>query len=115
MKTIFFIFMLSVPFFVKAQTDKIETDITKTDTISTPHEQYCEIIVTGRSMLAHHVKVLIDFGGQKYLRLKDENGKIIMFNSDIAALNYMAARGWVLVSAFGDSNGPYYIMRKSAK
>lgn len=114
MKTIFFIFMLSVPFFCKAQTGTAKTDTSQTDTISTSHEQYCSVIVTARA-LSTHVNVFVDFGTRKYQRLKDADGKIIKFSSDMAALNYMAARGWVLVGAFRDSNGPYYIMRKSAK
>jgi len=46
--------------------------------------------------------------------LKDKDGAEIKFSSRVAALNYMNAQGWVLVSSSFDhsSNGILFYMKK---
>ena len=66
-------------------------------------EQYCEVIATGR-MLSNRVTVDIDYGEARSIwkdnRLKDENGRLVKFNTLVDALNYLGRNGWKLVNAF---------------
>lgn len=67
---------------------------------------YCEMI--GSEIFSKKgFKISFDFGEQKYAsRASDDNqivneeGKIINFPSMVAALNYMAYRGWKLHTAY---------------
>ena len=67
---------------------------------------YCQI-VQGRTyrLLSTKCTVRIDFGQETANhfsdnRLVDENGKPIVFNSMIDALNYMSKLGWDFVQAY---------------
>ena len=66
-------------------------------------EQYCEVIATPR-LLSSRVTVDIDFGDLRSIwkdnRLKDEDGRLVKFNTVIDALNFMGKEGWKLVNAF---------------
>ena len=66
-------------------------------------EQYCEVVATAR-LLSNRVTVDIDYGETRSIwkdnRLKDENGKLIKFNTLVDALNYLGRNGWKLVNAF---------------
>lgn len=69
---------------------------------------YCDVV--SRQVLfsfTGKVKVDIDFGqSQKFIRginynaLRDEDGKPIVFNSIVDALNYMSADGWNLINTY---------------
>lgn len=75
------------------------------DTGSIRLEQYCSVrtysLFTGNT-----VEVSVDYGQKKERGLfnmnimKDENGKRVIFNSEIDALNYFGTQGWKLVNAF---------------
>ena len=77
---------------------------------------YCKIVATSK-LFSTKVNIKVDFGqGRDYWDytkdyLVDENGKAIIFNSVVDALNYMGTFGWELVTtcAIGDSqNGFVY-------
>jgi len=83
---------------------------------------YCEIVGTSR-LLSTKVTVQIDFGQETKIfadnRYKDENGKPIVFNSMIDAMNFMGKQGWEFVQAYavtmGDSGSVYhYVLKKKA-
>ncbi|HEV7781051.1 MAG TPA: hypothetical protein VGO58_07275 [Chitinophagaceae bacterium] len=66
-------------------------------------EQYCKLVVTGR-MLSSKVVISVDYGEERSLwkdnRLKNDDGKLVKFNSEIDALNYLGKQGWKLVNAY---------------
>ncbi len=83
-------------------------------------EEYCMILATEK-FLSTKVTVEVDFGQEwsfwKDKRgLRDENGKKIVFNSVIDALNYMASEGWEFVNAYvltvSGQNVYHYVMRR---
>ena len=87
---------------------------------TTKVEQYCEVVATGR-LLSTKVTIDIDYGEERSAwkdnRLKDENGKLIKFNSVIDALNYLGKNEWKLVNAFpiSSTNEPnvyHYVFKK---
>lgn len=70
---------------------------------------YCEMIGSG-NFSGNNIKISFDFGteGFSYKASEDnqivnEKGKPIRFSSMVEALNYMAARGWKLHTAFSAS------------
>lgn len=73
---------------------------------------YCELVGM-QKMLSPKVTVSIDYGEQRTYftdtRIKDENGKVTVFNSMIDALNYMGRDGWQFVQAYtvGGGSSPY--------
>lgn len=81
---------------------------------------YCEIVGTSK-LLSNKVTVEIDFGqATKFFddnRYKDENGKVIIFNSMIDAMNYMGKQGWEFVQAYAvtytnNNNVYHYVLKK---
>ena len=67
--------------------------------------EYVQIVGNSR-ILSNKVKIEIDFGQEnKYFssdkdtRIKDENGKDMVFNSMIDALNFMTKNGYEFVQA----------------
>jgi len=68
-----------------------------------PKHVYCQIIANEK-FLSNKVTVELDFGQKMNFfsnnRLKDENGKTVVFNTVVDAMNYMGKRGW----EFGQSN-----------
>jgi len=87
---------------------------------ATKVEQYCEVVATGR-LLSNKVTIDIDYGEQRSIwkdnRLKDDNGKLVKFNTVIDAINYLGKNGWKLVNAFpvATTNGPnvyHYVFKK---
>ena len=100
----------------------LSQEISTIDSVeSKAQEQYCMVIASSR-VLSTKVSIEVDFG-QAWSRwkdkrsLRDEQGKKIVFNSIIEALNYMAEDGWVLVNTFvlsdDDSNVVHYILKRS--
>ena len=69
---------------------------------------YAEILGYSK-FLSTKVSVTIDFGQNTTLfedtRLRDENGKVISFNSMVDAMNWMGAQGWEFVQAYTASEG----------
>ncbi len=68
-----------------------------------PKFVYCQIIAYGRT-LSNKVTVELDFGQKMQFfannRLKDENGKVIKFNTKMDAMNYMSRQGWEFVQTY---------------
>lgn len=67
---------------------------------------YAEVVYTDISAPVQK-SVKIDFGvnsvtGKRYPVFKDDNGKTVRFSTVVDALNYMAARGWVLELEYED-------------
>ena len=69
---------------------------------------YCELLGT-QVLLSKKVTVSVDFGQQTNLfsdnRLVDEDGKVIIFNSMIDAMNYMGTMGWEFEQAYVVTTG----------
>ncbi len=96
------------PLFLIAQTD------------TTMVEQYCQVKCES-PLFSGKVVIYIDQGDKKNLhqekRLRDENDKLVKFNTVIDALNYMGKKGWTLVNAYpltsvGNTPVYYYIFKK---
>jgi len=62
-----------------------------------PKFVYCQIMATEK-FLSNKVTIELDFGQKmKYFadnRLKNENGKAMVFNTNVDAMNYMGSQGW---------------------
>ena len=108
MKKFILIFSLFIAFKSNAQQD------------TTTVEQYCVVVATGR-LLSNKVTIDIDYGEERSIwkdnRLKDENGKLIKFNTVVDAINYLGRNKWKLVNAFPvyTGNGPmvyHYVFKK---
>jgi hypothetical protein len=84
--------------------------------------QYIQIVGTTQ-LLSNKVTVDIDFGqlnkifSTKDTQVKDENGKLVRFNSMIDALNFFSKNGYKFVNAYAlsasDQNVYHYIMEKN--
>ncbi len=72
-----------------------------------PEFIYCKIIGSHK-VLSSKVTVLIDFGQETSLfatnKLRGDDGKPIVFNSMIDAMNWMGADGWELVLAYVEAD-----------
>jgi len=85
--------------------------------------EYIQIVGTSK-LLSNKVTIEIDFGQEnkfwsaKDTQVKDENGKLVVFNSMIDALNFMSSNGYVFVDAYAitisNQNVYHYMMRKSS-
>ena len=71
-------------------------------------EKYCEITAV-QKMFSNKVTIAVDFGEErglfKDIRVRDEEGKVVKFNSLVDALNYMGSQNWKFINAFPISNG----------
>ena len=84
--------------------------------------EYIQIVGTSR-LFSTKVNIEIDFGQRnkvfntKDTRIVDENGKNVIFNSMIDALNFMSKNGYEFVQAYAfavdNQNVYHYLMRKS--
>lgn len=84
--------------------------------------EYIQIVGTSR-LFSTKVNIQIDFGQRnkvffsKDTRIVDENGKNVIFNSMIDALNFMSKTGYEFVQAYafavGNENVYHYLMKKS--
>jgi hypothetical protein len=83
---------------------------------------YVEIVGTSR-VLSSKLTVEIDFGQENKLfssdkdtRIKDVNGKNMIFNSMIDALNFMTTNGYEFVQAYAvttsNQNAYHYLLKK---
>lgn len=84
--------------------------------------EYVQIVGTSR-ILSNKLTIEIDFGQENKLfssdkdtRVKDVNGKNMIFNSMIDALNFMTKNGYEFVQAYAitvsNQNVYYYLLRK---
>lgn len=86
---------------------------------------YVQIIGTGRG-LSTKMNVRLDFGQETKsisfkngLKIKDEKGNTVKFNSMIDALNFMSANGYEFQFAYtskeNDDDALYYILKRREK
>lgn len=88
---------------------------------------YCQLVGKGKFM-SNKVTVIVDFGQINRVwsdqRLRDENGKVITFNSMVDAMNWMGVRGWEFVQAYvitipsgvgGVQNVYHWLLKKSTE
>ena len=83
--------------------------------------EYVQIVGTSR-LLSNKLSIEIDFGQEnkifsdKDTRVKDANGKNLIFNSMIDALNFMTQNGYEFVQAYAitvsNQNVYHYLLRK---
>lgn len=83
--------------------------------------EYIQIIGTSK-LLSNKVTIQIDFGQEnkywsnKDTQVKDENGKLVVFNSMIDSLNFLSENGYEFVNAYaitiGNQNVYHYMLRK---
>lgn len=96
----------------------------QTDTLNVEtQEVYCMVVGEGR-LFSNKCTITIDFGqktnfwaGSSQMKMVDENGKTIKFNSLIDACNYVASLGWTFVNAYAmidkvQGNCYHYIFKK---
>jgi hypothetical protein len=84
--------------------------------------EYVQIVGTSR-LLSNKLTIEIDFGQENKLfssdkdtRVKDANGKNMIFNSMIDALNFMTRNGYEFVQAYtvvvSNQNVYHYLLRR---
>jgi hypothetical protein len=85
--------------------------------------EYVQIVGTSKP-LTNKITVEIDFGQEtksfptdKEVKIKDANGKNMLFNSMVDALNFLAKNGYEFVQAYAlnmsnSQNTYHYILRK---
>lgn len=83
--------------------------------------EYIEIVGTGK-LFSNKVTIQIDFGqhdklfSAKDTQVKDEDGKLMVFNSMIDAMNFFGKNGYVFQQAYvltvSNQNVYHYLMRK---
>lgn len=87
------------------------------------HRVYCEIMGSQKGLFSRKVTVTIDFGQKVSFwkassdsKIVDENGKDIVFNSMVDAMNFMGRCGWNFQQAYvvtvGDSNVYHWLLYK---
>ena len=80
-------------------------------------EEYLGISAVGK-LMSTKWKVAVDFGQAFEWSIKDKDllrdadGKVVPFNSPIDALNFLNAKGWILVTASGDDEYFYAVMKR---
>lgn len=89
-------------------------------------EVYCMVVGEGR-LFSDKCTITIDFGqktsfwaSSAQMKIVDENGKAVKFNSIIDACNYVADLGWKFVDAYAMIDGKqgncyHYIFKKVVK
>tara|TARA_B110000285_G_C14678974_1_gene403769 strand:+ start:113 stop:508 length:396 start_codon:yes stop_codon:yes gene_type:complete len=85
--------------------------------------EYIQIVGTAK-LLSNKVKIKIDFGqlnkvfSAKDTQVKDKDGKLMVFNSMIDALNFFSANGYDFQQAYtitiGNQNVYHYLMKKKS-
>ncbi|GEM78871.1 hypothetical protein [Vibrio superstes] len=100
--------MFASSFAVQANEPKPQTD-----------EEYAMVIARGKLLNITKWKVEVDFGQKLEIGfknkdlLRDDEGKVIDFNSPMDALNYLNQSGWVLVTANTSGDQFSAIMKRS--
>lgn len=87
--------------------------------------EYIQLIAGKWPLLSSKTTVNIDFGqpaqllSNKHTVIKDKDGKKVIFNSMIEALNFMTKNGYEFVQAYvmqeGDNSYCHYLMRRKNK
>jgi hypothetical protein len=82
---------------------------------------YVQIVGTSK-LMSNKVTIEIDFGQEnKYwsardTQVKDENGKLVVFNSMIDALNFLSKNGYEFIDAYtitiSNQNVYHYMLKK---
>lgn len=78
---------------------------------SQARKAYAQLLGYDKGLFTNKVKVTIDFGQNVSfwkpgdMTIVDENGKDVVFNSMVDAMNFMGQCGWDLVQAFVESEG----------
>ena len=117
MKKIVFLSILSLFYALNAKSQTVN-DIPIKDI----DVEYVQIVGTSR-VLSNKLSIEIDFGQENKLfssdkdtRVKDVNGKNMIFNSMIDALNFMTKNGYEFVQAYAitiaNQNVYFYLLRK---
>ena len=85
--------------------------------------EYIQIVGTAK-LLSNKVKIKIDFGqlnkvfSAKDTQVKDKDGKLMVFNSMIDALNFFSANGYDFQQAYtitlSNQNVYHYLMKKKS-
>jgi len=81
---------------------------------------YAELLGTSK-LFSDKVTVSIDFGQNTSFfedtRLRDDTGKVIVFNSMVDAMNWMGSQGWEFVQAYvvtiGQQNVYHWLLKLS--
>ncbi len=67
---------------------------------------YCELVCK-KKLLSNKVKCFMDYGQhttianeKRKMKLKDEEGKVLKFESNIDALNYLGLQGWEVIDTY---------------
>lgn len=91
-----------------------DTDINKLDI------EYCELSISARLVNPTKVKVYVDYGQKwtmKRQNIMNENKKVVSFNSNVHALNFMNQNGWNYVEQTVTQSGEQtiykYLLKKS--
>jgi len=82
--------------------------------------EYLEIVGTAKLLSLHKVTIQIDYGQERKfiddIRLKDAEGKPIVLNGMIDALNFLAEYGWEYCDAYAvtisNSNVYHYVLKR---
>lgn len=67
---------------------------------------YCELVCK-KKLLSNKVKCFMDYGQhtsilneKRKMKLKDEEGKVLKFESNIDALNFLGLQGWEVIDTY---------------
>ena len=82
--------------------------------------EYCQIVGYNKSLLGQKIIVTVDYGQKfnlfKRQHIEDKDGKALVFNSMIDALNFMLKNGWEYEHNYtvstGGSNIYHYLLKK---
>lgn len=83
--------------------------------------EYCQIVGYNKSLLGQKIVVTVDYGQKfnwfKSQAIEDKDGKALVFNSMIDALNFMLKNGWEYEHTYavttGSSNVYHYLLKKT--
>ena len=114
MKKFLMVFVCLMTMVVSANAQETQTD---------KHEVYC-IIVGTEKFMSTKVTVTIDYGqevkfwdGTSKMKMVDDNGEVIKFNSMVDACNYLSSMGWTFVNAYAASSNQgncyHFLMKKT--
>lgn len=110
MKKLILTFLLGVPLYCLAQQDSVHYK---------GKAQFCMMHISTRT-LSSKINIVADTGQVTGLlsdkRLRDDHGKLLEFNSEIDAVNYLTTQGWELVNTVavhGDDSPRYLFRRKT--
>jgi len=114
MKRILILIMLAFSLNGMSQVMVNGVDVNKQDV------EYCKLIGYNKSLFGNKIIITIDYGQKmKFTQaqtITGKNGKAIVFNSVIGALNFMQKNGWEYVNnyaiAMGQSNVYHYLLKR---